>query len=197
LDQEATGQTLVNMMDLDVVIGSGGVLSHAPDRRQSALMMIDAYQPEGITLLTVDSIFMMPHLGVLSEHLPGIAAQVFERDCLIRIGTLVAPVGTGKEGEPCLTVSGGINETLTFGEIRLIPLGLGETVEVTLDPAKGFDVGAGKGKRLTVVLEGGVGGVFLDCRGRPLAIPNDAAARRQWVSRTLANIGLRAETAAV
>ncbi|RMG22375.1 MAG: methylaspartate mutase [Armatimonadetes bacterium] len=197
LDQEASGQTLVNMMDLDVVIGSGGVLSHAPDRRQSALMMIDAYQPEGITLLTVDSIFMMPHLGVLSEHLPGIAAQVFERDCLIRIGTLVAPVGTGKEGEPCLKVSGGINETLTFGEIRLIPLGLGETVEVTLDPAKGFDVGAGKGKRLTATLEGGVGGVFLDCRGRPLSIPSDPAARREWVRRTLANVGLRAETAAV
>ncbi|GIV01536.1 MAG: hypothetical protein KatS3mg015_0366 [Fimbriimonadales bacterium] len=197
LDQEASGQTLVNMMDLDVVIGSGGVLSHAPDRRQSALMMIDAYQPEGITLLTVDSIFMMPHLGVLSEHLPGIAAQVFERDCLIRIGTLVAPVGTGKEGEPCLKVSGGINETLTFGEIRLIPLGLGETVEVTLDPAKGFDVGSGKGKRLTATLEGGVGGVFLDCRGRPLAIPSDPAARREWVRRTLANVGLRAETATV
>lgn len=193
LDQEATGKTLVNMMDLDVVIGSGGVLSHAPDRRQSALMMIDAYQPEGVTLLTVDSIFMMPHLGVLSEHMPHAAAEVFDRDCLVRIGTLVAPVGAAKEGEPCLKVSGAINETLTFGEIRLIPLGLGETAEVTLDPAKGFDVGAGKGRRVTATLEGGVGGVFIDCRGRPLAIPENPEARRQWVRRTLSNVGLRAE----
>src|SRR5690606_41089022 len=61
---------------LDMIIGSGGVLSHAPMRAQSALMMMDAYQPEGITMLTVDSIFMMPHLGVLSEHFFEAAKQV-------------------------------------------------------------------------------------------------------------------------
>jgi uncharacterized protein (TIGR01319 family) len=64
-DQKASGETLVKMMELNMIIGSGGVLSHAPRRAQSALMMMDAYQPEGITMLTVDSIFMMPHLGVL------------------------------------------------------------------------------------------------------------------------------------
>ncbi|RKY51691.1 MAG: methylaspartate mutase, partial [Candidatus Neomarinimicrobiota bacterium] len=29
-DQSSTGETLVNMMDLDLLVGSGGVLSHAP-----------------------------------------------------------------------------------------------------------------------------------------------------------------------
>ena len=65
-DQKGTGQTLVNMLTLDMIVGSGGVLSHAPHRAQSALMMLDAYQPEGVTMLAVDSIFMMPQLGVLS-----------------------------------------------------------------------------------------------------------------------------------
>ncbi|MCC6351974.1 MAG: glutamate mutase L, partial [Fimbriimonadaceae bacterium] len=82
-DQKESGQTLVQMMKLDMVIGSGGVLSHAPSRAQSALMMMDAYQPEGVTMLTVDSIFMMPHLGVLSEHFYDAARQVFEFDCLV------------------------------------------------------------------------------------------------------------------
>ncbi|HCM73254.1 MAG TPA: methylaspartate mutase, partial [Armatimonadetes bacterium] len=63
-EQAGGGETLIKMMDLDMIIGSGGVLSHAPKRAQSALMMMDAYEPEGITMLTVDSIFMMPHLGV-------------------------------------------------------------------------------------------------------------------------------------
>jgi hypothetical protein len=57
-------------------------------------MMIDAYQPEGVTELAVDSIFMMPQLGVLSTVLPEAATQVFDRDCLIRLGTVVAPGGT-------------------------------------------------------------------------------------------------------
>jgi uncharacterized protein (TIGR01319 family) len=66
-EQSGSGQSLVNMMELDLLVGSGGVLSHAPRRAQSARMMIDAFQPEGITQLAVDSIFMMPQLGVLAN----------------------------------------------------------------------------------------------------------------------------------
>ena len=62
-DQTTSGESLVNMMDLDLLVGSGGVLSHAPRREQSAKMLIDAFMPEGITQLAVDSIFMMPQLG--------------------------------------------------------------------------------------------------------------------------------------
>ena len=57
----------MNMLLLDLIVGSGGVLSHAPRRHQAMLMMIDAFQPEGITRLAVDSIFMMPQLGVLAQ----------------------------------------------------------------------------------------------------------------------------------
>ncbi len=58
-----SGATLVNLADLDLLVGSGGVLSHAPRRVQSAFMMIDAFLPECVTELAVDSIFMMPQLG--------------------------------------------------------------------------------------------------------------------------------------
>src|SRR5262249_36434708 len=40
-------ESLVDRMALDLVIGSGGVLSHAPRRAQAALMMIDAFAVEG------------------------------------------------------------------------------------------------------------------------------------------------------
>ena len=71
MDQGETGQTLVKMMELDMIIGSGGVLSHAPRAAETAYMMMDAYQPEGVTMLAMDSIFMMPQLGVLSAVHPG------------------------------------------------------------------------------------------------------------------------------
>jgi uncharacterized protein (TIGR01319 family) len=182
-DQQASGQTLVKMMELDMVIGSGGVLSHAPMRSQSALMMMDAYQPEGVTMLTVDSIFMMPHLGVLSEHLYEAAKQVFERDCVVRIGTCVAPVGTGKDGDPCVRVVGpGVDVTVPCGEIRVLPMNPGPNDTLTVEPAKNFDVGAGKGKPVTVRsfdcadrpsgsnLIGGTVGLIVDTRGRPFQI---------------------------
>jgi uncharacterized protein (TIGR01319 family) len=191
LDQAETGKTLVQMMALDMIIGSGGVLSHAPKRAQSALMMMDAYQPEGVTMLAVDSIFMMPQLGVLSTVHPEAAAQVFDRDCLIRLGSCVAPVGQGKEGEPCLTIDyNGKSETFRYGELRVLPLGVGEALQATIKPARGFDVGAGKGRPVEATLEGGVVGIVVDTRGRPLQLPPDDAARRQKLIAWMTALGL-------
>ncbi len=68
------------------------------------LMMIDAFEPEGVTELAKDSIFMMPHLGVLAQVHPQAALEVFERDCLIYLGTCVAAKGTGQAGQILLQV---------------------------------------------------------------------------------------------
>jgi uncharacterized protein (TIGR01319 family) len=191
LEQTETGKTLVQMMALDMIIGSGGVLSHAPKRAQSALMMMDAYQPEGVTMLAVDSIFMMPQLGVLSTVHPEAAAQVFDRDCLIRLGSCVAPVGQGKEGEPCLTIDyNSKSETFRYGELRVLPLGVGEALQATIRPARGFDVGAGKGRPVEATLEGGVVGIVVDTRGRPLQLPPDDATRRQKLISWMTALGL-------
>jgi hypothetical protein len=148
-------------------------------------MLIDAFAVEGVTELAVDSIFMMPHLGVLSTVHPAAATEVFEKDCLVHLGTCVAPVG-GRPGRALLEVSlGGRTERLAHGELRLIPLPDGERVEAGLAPARGVDVGAGPGKPLRRPIRGGVVGLVLDGRGRrPLAIPAARAARvaaaRAW-----------------
>jgi len=186
LNQNATGATLVNMMTLDMIVGSGGVLSHAPRRSQSALMMMDAYEPEGVTLLTVDSIFMMPQLGILSTILPEAATEVFERDCLVYLGSCIAPVGVAKEGDPCISITlDGGTETIPFGEIKVFPLAKGEQRSCVMQPAKGFDVGAGRGKPVTATVSGGEVGVIVDARGRPLKIQTDNAEKirkqKEWL----------------
>jgi uncharacterized protein (TIGR01319 family) len=204
-DQTGSGQTLVRMLALDMVIGSGGVLSHAPKRAQSALMMMDAYQPEGITMLTVDSIFMMPHLGVLSEHVYEAAREVFERDCIVRIGTCIAPVGVAKEGDPCVSVRGeGIDVSVPFGQIKVIPINTARTRELTVTPAKGFDVGDGKGKAVTVrkfddtrgnrnqltnLIDGQVG-LIIDTRGRPFNVELNTPGRIEKLRAYLTALGL-------
>ena len=182
-DQAESGQTLVNMFSLDMLVGSGGVLSHAPRRQQAMLMMIDAFQPEGITHLAVDSIFMMPQLGVLAQVNPEAATQVFERDCLIHLGTAIAPIGVGKVGEACLSVEIStdgkppIAEDVPYGELRLYPLSLGEKASLKLHPSRRFDVGEGSGNIVEAEAMGGVVGLVIDTRGRPLEIPTDTAQR--------------------
>ena len=182
-DQAESGQTLVNMLSLDMLVGSGGVLSHAPRRQQSMLMMIDAFQPEGLTHLAVDSIFMMPQLGVLAQVNAEAATQVFERDCLIHLGTCIAPIGVGKQGDACLSIEiqfvdkSTIAEEIPFGELRLYPLGLGEKASVKLQPSRRFDLGDGHGTPVETEAMGGVVGLVIDTRGRPLEIPTDSTQR--------------------
>ena len=175
-DESGAGETIVNMRDLDLLVGSGGVLSHAPRRSQAAMMLIDAFQPEGVTRLAVDSIFMMPHLGVLAQVHEQAAEEVFIRDCLIDLGTCVAMVNQAKPGKPGFAYAiEADGETrggeVAVGEIRLEPLEVGKTAKVTVTPARGIDLGEGKGREIEAEVHGGVVGVVFDCRGRPLVVP--------------------------
>jgi len=189
-EQKGSGSTLIDMLKLDLIVVSGGILSHAPRRVQSMLMMVDAYQPLGVTTLAVDSIFMMPHLGVLSTVNEQAATEVFVKDCLVYLGTCVAPIGQGKDGDQCLaytiTFEGGRgmeSGSLAFGELKLIALPLDEQAKIELRPAKGVDVGEGKGNASTRSLKGGVVGLLLDGRGRPLQLPVDQQMRVSALSR--------------
>ena len=182
-EQGATGESLIQMMELDLLVGSGGVLSHAPNRQQSCAMLIDAFQPEGITRLAVDSIFMMPHLGVLSTVDEQAATEVFERDCLIYLGTCAAPVGEGKFGEVCaeyaVDLAGGRREgELRIGELVLLPLEDGETAQMSLRPGRRWDAGAGPGQAINAVVHGGAVGLVLDGRGRPIELAPDDRLRQ-------------------
>jgi len=191
-DESTSGETVIRMAELDLLVGSGGVLSHAPRRNQAMMMLIDAFEPEGVTRLAVDSIFMMPHLGVLAEVHEQAAAEVFERDCLINLGTCVACSGRPKAGSKCLeyrlTAGGRTREgTVAGGEMALEPLEVGQNAKVTVDPARSADVGAGRGKPIEAEIAGGVVGVVFDARGRPLAVPE--ANRSETVTRWTQALG--------
>ncbi len=182
-DQSASGQTLIDMNRLHLIVGSGGILSHAPRRVQSMIMMIDSYQPAGVTHLSVDSIFMMPHLGVLSTVSEKAATDVFDRDCMVYLGAAICPVGLAKPGDKCIeykiTYPDGKTtvDSLPFGEIRLYPLFVGHEATIEAQPTKNFDLGEGKGKSIKKKVKGGVVGIIFDTRGRPLALPEDKIAR--------------------
>ena len=189
-EQKTTGETLIDMLKLDLIVGSGGILSHAPRRVQAMLMMVDAYEPLGVTQLSVDSIFMMPHLGVLSTVNEQAATDVFVRDCMIYLGTCVAPIGQGRDGERCadyaITFGGGRSPergTLSFGDLRLFPLGRDDRAQIELRPAKQVDLGDGRGVTVTREVRGGEVGLLLDGRGRPLQMPTDSQKRLAALTR--------------
>ena len=188
--------TYIDMMKISIIAGTGGLLSHAPRRTQSLLLLTDAFQPEGVTKLYQDSVFMMPHLGVLSKAFPEIAWNIFDKDCLIRLGTVIAPAGTADQGEVVANVRIEMpDETvferdLKFGEIIGVPLAERMKAKAIISPRRNFDVGPGLGKSLETTIEGGIVGVVIDARGRPLTIPEDDDERRRTLVRWFDSLDL-------
>jgi len=187
--EQALEETYIDLMKIDIIAGTGGLLSHAPWRAQSLLILTDAFQPEGVTWLFQDSVFMMPHLGVLSTVYPEAAWQIFDKDCLVRLGTVIAPRGLAKEGEEVMTVEmempdgETIREGVKFGEIKCIELPERQEANITIIPQRGFDVGNGSGHKVEGKAMGGVVGVILDGRGRPLQLPEEEGLRKELLLR--------------
>ena len=194
-EQSGSGQSLVNMMDLDLLVGSGGVLSHAPRREQSAKMLIDSFMPEGITQLAVDSIFMMPQLGVLAnidkenlgEEARNAALEVFNKDCLIRLGTCISPIGNVKTGTTVLSVKlefsdkTVIEKDIQKNELYRIKAEY-EPIKAEIIPHKKMDIGSGTGEPINTTIYGGLVGIILDGRDRPISIPADPQERLSYLN---------------
>lgn len=147
--------------DYDLVIGSGGILSHSP-RAAAAMMLLDALQPRGVVELAVDSAFMFPHLGVLAEVNPELARKLFYELGIVRLGTVLGP-GREDAASPRLagTTSHGreIAEKTEPGEVKLVPLADGESLKVKREAEE-------TGQEIE--LSGGECGLILDARARPI-----------------------------
>lgn len=168
--QASNRYELVDMMRLDLVIGSGGVLSHAPLRMQAALMMIDGFGLQGVTQLAVDSIFMMPHLGVFASVHPEAAFEIFEHDCLVQLGCSVVPVW-----KPSKKIAGELAEVILNGSrvgvvasntvSRIVTPTVGTATLQVVPLHSAVDVGAGPGKVCEKRITLGECGIICDGRG--------------------------------
>jgi uncharacterized protein (TIGR01319 family) len=189
---QAIVESYIDMMKIDIVAGTGGLLSHAPRRVQSLMILNDAFLTEGVTMMFQDSVFMMPHLGVVSTVHKDAAWQIFDLDCLIRLGTIVAPHGEPNPSEVALDIilempdGDTVKESLKGGEVKKITLAERQVAKATIQPGGILDIGAGPGHELVTNIEGGVVGIVLDTRGRPLVLPEDSETRKaalmKWIN---------------
>jgi uncharacterized protein (TIGR01319 family) len=156
------GRPDLALEDYELVIGSGGILSHSP-RQAAAMILLDALQPNGVVEFAVDSAFMFPHLGVLVEANESLARQLFHELGIVRLGTVYAPAG--HEAALRVPVKGATTSGRNVGEevepdaVGVIPLLEGEEIGLSWTGAGG-DGGFTAG--------GGVCGLIVDNRTRPI-----------------------------
>ncbi|MCK4807745.1 MAG: glutamate mutase L, partial [Candidatus Aegiribacteria sp.] len=146
-----------NLSDIEIIIGSGGIISHS-DKYRAFWILTEGFRLPGITRLTVDRNFRSPHLGVLSEIDGKAALDLFLEECLEDIGWTISPIGKISEGDNVLEVNDrntGKSWKLSGGD--LLFLNSGGNLEFILDD----NVSLGNGRtHLNTELP-----VLIDCRG--------------------------------
>jgi hypothetical protein len=179
-----------------LIVASGGVLANAPNYGQVALVLLDALQPVGVTGLALDKARLLSPLGAVALVNPVAASQVLENDALLSLGTIVAPLGHAREGDIALTFKieyedgRALQVEVPYGSLEVIPLAVGQTATLELRPTRRFDVGLGtKGQAGTTRVEGGIIGIIIDARGRPLPIADDPEEQRSRMQRWLWDMG--------
>jgi uncharacterized protein (TIGR01319 family) len=70
--------------ECDLLIGSGGILSHSP-RPAAAAVLLDALSPDAGVELAVDSEFMVPHLGALAQVNPKLAVELVQQLGIVKL----------------------------------------------------------------------------------------------------------------
>jgi hypothetical protein len=182
---------------VDLIVGRGGVLSQAPVRGQAVSILLDAIQPTGVCALALDESSLLPQLGALASVHPLAAAQVLERDGILKLGTVISLTGSGQEGAVALKLKidyddgQSLRVEVPFGAVEVIPLMEGKRAVVEMRPSSRFDVGLGKkGKGATTELDGGVLGIIVDARGRPLSLPADEERRRTKIEEWMGELGI-------
>jgi len=180
----------------DTIILSGGGLAHAPRPGQAALIALDALEPIGVTTLVLDVYGLAPALGNVAAITPLAAVETLDSGGLVNLATVVAPVGQARRGDLILKVGvtydddSAFDVEVRYGDLEVLPLPPGREAVLELRPMRRFDVGlGGPGKAGRRRVSGGLVGLIIDARGRPLRLPRGSEQRQLQMRRWLWDVG--------
>jgi hypothetical protein len=175
------------------IIASGSVLTKAPDRNQTLMMIINGLQPTGVTTVALDRNNLAACLGAAAEVTPLLTIQSLDAANFVNLCTVITPIGKAAVGTPILRVrmsreDGTESEVeVQQGTLAALRLPAGQAGTLHLTPLHRFDVGMGGfGRGGTVKVVGGTLGILIDARGRPLRISSDPVQRRELLNKWLA-----------
>jgi hypothetical protein len=173
-----------------LVIASGSALINAATRSQSLLMLLDALQPTSHVTIALDQNLMASALGAAAGSLPLLTVQGMGMGAFLTLGMVISPVGRANRGTPILQVkftyaNGHAAEfEVKYGTIEALPLSIKQDAKVRLHPYHRFDVGNGPGVDVNLTVTGGLYGLIVDARGRPIEAPVESKHRietyRKW-----------------
>jgi hypothetical protein len=185
----------------NLIVGAGKTLTGTPQAAQAALILVDAFEPWGVTSLVLDKYSIVNMLGLIAAAEPTAAAQIVAKDTFLNLGTVIAPAGHRSAGKPVMKIKldlpGGetIEKEFLYGTVDAIPLAPGQKATLEIHPARHFDIGLGQpGRGAVAEVEGGALGIIIDARGRPLRLPKDGIQRQEQLQQWLTSLNINYAT---
>jgi hypothetical protein len=181
--------------EIDLLLLRGRVLTGAPNLGKAMLALINGLEPGGIFRVIADDGAVLPAMGLLAAKDARLVVEIIDSGVLDSWGWVIVPEGSSRSGQIALEASlqAGSTEAVQLeimsGSLAVLPLATNEVAEITLKPAAGIDVGNGKGKSRTLRLKGGLLGIVIDARGRPLPKAKDADMYQNLIQQSLREIG--------
>jgi hypothetical protein len=180
----------------DTIVISGGALAKAPRPGQAALVLLDALQPVGISTLVMDAYGLAPALGSVARVKPVAAVEALDAGGLTNLGTVIAPIGKAKPGDTVLKMKvsydngSELEVEVRYGDLEILPLPIGQEAVLELSPRRGFEIGVGlKGQGGKRRVSGGLAGLIVDARGRPMRLPPEPEQRHEQMQQWLRDAG--------
>jgi uncharacterized protein (TIGR01319 family) len=174
------------------IIATGSTLTRAPNRSQTLMMILNGVQPNGVTTIALDRNILAVSLGAIAAVTPLLTIQSLDATNFVNLCTVISPIGKAPPGTPILRVrlsTEGVVDTeleVQNGTLASIRLPAGQTGTLHLSPLHRFDVGmGGMGRGGTVKVVGGMLGVVIDARGRPLRMLAEPTRRRELLNKWL------------
>jgi len=177
------------------ILAGGAALNDAPTPGQILLLLLDALQPVGITSIILDKNNLLPLLGAAAETNYLLPVHVLESGAFMSLGTIVSVISSASYGTPVIrariTYEDGSNTSaeVKYGGLEILPLGMGQTARLTLQTLRRSNIGNGPGRNAAMQVAGGVMGVVIDARGRPLSLPEDPVRRCELFKKWLLSVG--------
>ncbi len=195
IEQAATRQMLRRIMQelaqrgalvdkgYESILLSGSAITQIGSPAQILLTLLDGLQPRGISTLVLDPNGLLATLGATAKILPILPVQVLETKAFTNLATAITIESNAKSGTPIasarLRKGDKVSKTIEIkqGALTSLPLKIGETATLELSLGRTAQIAAYDLAETSFKVRGGLCGIIIDSRGRPLSLPADKAER--------------------
>jgi hypothetical protein len=190
----------------DLLVATGAIGAY-PRLGQTALALLDIAQPSGPCRMLIDRDSMLPRLAALAQEDPHAAALLLRDDTFVNAGVCLSLTGRAKQGEtvaeigvqrldeaqPDVRPDEEVHE-IRFGTLTVIPVRANEQASIRVATGRRYSFGieqagtawsTGSAVERNGPVEGIVGGVLgliIDARGRPIELASDRVQRQARLS---------------